>query len=112
MTPRGMFRHQFAVQNYATTVDSYGQATKTWTTAATVLGHIETADPSQLETVDVARGEITYRIALPYVDGVTTKSRLLLQETGKDDRVLELMGVNDVGLRRIELNIEAREVIA
>jgi hypothetical protein len=42
---------------------------------------------------------------------VTTKSRLLLQETGKSDRVLEVMGVNDVGLRRIELNIEAREII-
>jgi head-tail adaptor len=111
MTPRGMFRHQFAVQNYATSVDSYGQGTKTWTTAATVLGHIETANPSQLETVDVARGEITYRIVLPWVAGVTTASRLLLQETGQAARTLEVLGVADLDLRRMELEIEAREVI-
>jgi head-tail adaptor len=83
MTPRGMFRHQMVVQNYSTTVDAYGQATKTWTTAALVVGFIENADGRSLNTVDVTRGQSAYRIVIPWIDGVTIKSRVLLRETGK-----------------------------
>jgi SPP1 family predicted phage head-tail adaptor len=112
MTPRGMFRHEMAVQNYSTAIDSYGQATKTWTTLATVLGFIENADGRSLETVDVTRGQSAYRIVIPWIDSVTIKSRVLLRETGKADRTLELTGVVDPDLRRMELHLEALEVTA
>lgn len=111
MTPRGMYRHEFAVQNYTSSVDTYGQATKTWSTLATVLGHIESADGGQLDAVDVTRGKVAYRVALPWIDGVTTKSRLLLRETGKTDRTLEIVGVVDPDLRRMSLEVEATEAI-
>jgi len=112
MTPRGMFRHEMAVQNYSTTIDSYGQGTKTWATAATVLGYIENADGRTIDSVDVMRGQSAYRIVIPWIDSVTIKSRILLKETGKTDRTLELTGVVDPDLRRMELHIEALEVTA
>lgn len=112
MTPRGMFRHEMAVQNYSTTIDSYGQGTKTWTTATTVLGYIENADGRSIDSVDVNRGQSAYRIVIPWIDSVTIKSRILLKETGKSDRTLELTGVVDPDLRRMELHIEALEVTA
>jgi SPP1 family predicted phage head-tail adaptor len=112
MTPRGMFRHEMAVQNYTTTVDSYGQGTKTWTTAATVLGYIENADGRSVDAVDVTQGQTAYRIVIPWIDSVTIKSRILLRETGKTDRTLELTGVVDPDLRRMELHLEALEVTA
>lgn len=43
---------------------------------------------------------------------MTIKSRILLRETGKTDRTLELTGVVDPDLRRMELHIEALEVTA
>jgi len=112
MTPRGMFRHEMAVQNYTTTVDSYGQGTKSWSTAATVLGYIESADGRSVDAVDVTQGQTAYRIVIPWIDSVTIKSRILLRETGKTDRTLELTGVVDPDLRRMELHIEALEVTA
>jgi head-tail adaptor len=112
MVPRGMFRHEMAVQNYTVSVDTYGQGTKTWSTAATVLGHIESADGGPLDSVEVSRGRVAYRIALPWIDGVTTKSRILLRETGKTDRVLEITGVVDPNLRRMYLEIEATEAVS
>jgi head-tail adaptor len=112
MTPRGMFRHQMAVQNYGVTLDQYGQASKTWSTTVTVLGHVETADGRTIESVDVTRGQTSYRLVLPWVESVTIKSRILLQETGKADRTLEITGVVDPDLRRHELHIEALEVTA
>ena len=66
MTPRGMFRHEMAVQNYSMSVDSYGQGTKTWSTLATVLGYIENADGSSIQSVDVTRGQSAYRIVIPW----------------------------------------------
>lgn len=112
MTPRGMFRHQMAVQNYTMTVDSYGQGTKTWTTLATVLGYIESADGRTLDSVDVIRGQNAYRVVIPWLESVTIKSRILLTEDGKGDRVLELVGVVDPDLRRMELHIDALEITA
>jgi head-tail adaptor len=107
-----MFRHEMAVQNYSTTIDSYGQGTKTWSTAVTVLGYIETADGRTIDSVDVNRGQSAYRIVIPWIDSVTIKSRILLRETGKADRTLELTGVVDPDLQRMELHIEALEVTA
>ena len=112
MTPRGMFRHEMAVQNYGFTLDQYGQATKTWSTATTVLGHIETADGRTIESVDVTRGQTAYRLILPWIDSLTIKSRILLRETGKSDRVLEITGAVDPDLRRHELHVEALEITA
>lgn len=112
MTPRGMFRHEMAVQNYTMSVDSYGQGTKTWATLATVLGYIENADGRSIESVDVTRGQSAYRIVIPWIDLVTIKSRILLRETGKSDRTLEVTGVVDPDLKRMELHIEALEVTA
>jgi len=112
MTPRGMFRHEMAVQNYTVSVDTFGQGTKTWSTFATVLGYIESTDGRSIDSVDVTRGQSAYRIVLPWVDAVTIKSRILLRETGKADRTLHITGVVDPDLRRIELHIEALEVTA
>jgi len=112
MTPRGMFRHQMAVQNYAVAIDSFGQATKTWSTDVTLLGHIASADGRSIDTVDVTRGQSSFRIVLPYLDSVTTRSRILLQESGEADRTLEITGVVDPDLSRMELHIDALEVTA
>ncbi len=112
MIPRGMFRHEMAVQNYTASVDTYGQATKTWSTVATVLGHIESADGRSIDSVDINRGQTAWRLVLPWIDSVTVKSRILLRETGKADRVLEVTGVLDPTLGRMELHCEALEVTA
>ncbi len=112
MTPRGMFRHEMAVQNYSVSVDSYGQGTKTWATLTTVLGYIENVDGRSIDSVEVTSGQSAYRIVIPWIDSVTVKSRILLRETGKTDRTLELTGVVDPDLRRMELHIEALEVTA
>jgi len=107
-----MFRHEMAVQNYTVSVDAYGQGTKTWSTLSTVLGYIENADGRSIDSVDISRGQSSYRIVIPWLDSVTTKSRILLKETGKSNRTLEITGVADPDLRRMELHIEALEVTA
>jgi head-tail adaptor len=113
MVPRGMFRHEMAVQNYTVaSVDAYGQDVKTWNTAATVLGYIESADGRSIDSVDINRGQTAWRLILPWIDSVTVKSRILLRETGKSDRVLQVTGVLDPTLRRMELHCEALEVTA
>ena len=65
-----------------------------------------------IDAVDVTQGQTAYRIVIPWIDSVTIKSRILLRETGKTDRTLELTGVVDPDLRRMELHIEALEVTA
>lgn len=114
MIPRGMFRHNLHVQNYSASVDDYGQPTKTWSlvTNGAVMGHIESADGNQIDALDVARGQVRYRVVIPYVANVTTKSRLLLKETGKADRVLQVVGVVDTGLRRAQLELDCLETVA
>ncbi len=114
MIPRGMFRHHFHVQNYTASVDDYGQPTKSWAlvTNGGVTGHIESADGSQIDALDVARGQVRYRIVLPFVANLTTKSRLLLKEAGKADRVFQVVGVVDTGLRRMQLELDCLETVA
>jgi head-tail adaptor len=109
-----MFRHHFHVQNYTASVDDYGQPTKSWSTLThgQLTGHIESADGSQIDAVDVARGQIRYRVVIPHIGNVTTKSRLLLKEAGKADRIFQVVGVVDTGLRRMQLELDCLETVA
>jgi SPP1 family predicted phage head-tail adaptor len=104
----GRLRHRVAVQRATDGTDAYGDATPTWTTLATVWASVEPLTGREYFSAAHLQAEVTTRIVLRPIDGVTLtpKDRVLYGA-----RSFDILQVSDVGERGRELQIMAREII-
>lgn len=94
MIPAGRMRHRVAVQSPATTVDSYGQPTLTWSTVSTVWAELVGRGGGTQAIVNKGQVTLGHTVRIRYCAAFSTMDetwRLLL-----GSRVLEISSVNNV----------------
>jgi SPP1 family predicted phage head-tail adaptor len=89
-----------------TETNTYGDVVKSWTDERTVWCEIVTTGGGEFYAAQKLNAETTVLFKTRYFRGLTTKHRI--KYCG---RVYEILSVNDVGERRRELHISAKEVV-
>jgi len=69
-------RHTVTIEQKSTGRDSYGQPTTTWTTFATVRAAVEPLRGREFFSADQFNSEVTARIRIRYLSGVTAAMRV------------------------------------
>lgn len=72
----GRLRHRVVIEQSTLTADALGQAVEAWTTYATMWAEIKPLKGRQLEAAQAANSEVTARVTMRYVSGVSPKWRL------------------------------------
>lgn len=99
------YRHHGKIEQLGTTLTSRGQRVDTWTEVCkTYYGRQDAAAGEVLRGRQVA-AESTHRLTMHWIDGVTTKMRLV-----DGDRTFEFVAVRDVFDNQRTLEIDAREI--
>lgn len=70
-------RHRVEIQSVAETRDSYGQPIQTWSKFATVWAALEPLRGREFFSAEQFQSKLTTRIRIRYLDGVTTKMRIV-----------------------------------
>lgn len=70
------YRHRVVIQEAQEAADSYGQAVVTWTTFATVWASVEPLQGREFFNAEQQQAEVTTRIRIRYLAGVTAKMRV------------------------------------
>lgn len=104
----GHLRHRIVIQQSIITRDSYGQPVASWVSVATVWAAIEPLSGRELIAAQAVQSEITTRISLRYLPGITSAMRVVhgtriyniktLLNLDERNRELQLMcseGLND-----------------
>ena len=77
MTTRaGIYRHKITIQERTDVTDSFGQPQPTWSTFKTWFAAVEPLNGRELFTANQFESEVTTRIRMRYLTGVTTKMRI------------------------------------
>lgn len=89
----GELRHRVAIQAKASTYDSRGQNSASWSTSTTVWAQIETLTGKELEQARKNYADATHRVTMRYLSAatLTTKNRLLF-----GSRALNIGSINKV----------------
>lgn len=73
----GALRHQITIQSATETQNAFGEPAKTWATFATVWAAIEPISGREFYQNRQIGGEISHRVEMRYLSGVTPKMRIL-----------------------------------
>jgi SPP1 family predicted phage head-tail adaptor len=73
----GSLRHRITIQSVTETKDTFGGVTEAWGTHAAVWASIEPLSGRELLQAQQVQADITHRVRMRYVAGVTTKMRVL-----------------------------------
>lgn len=79
----GSLRNVFEVQRRDETVTTTGSSLPSWTTVTTRRGSIETLSARELIAAGQAQMRATMKIRLRWVDGLTSKYRLVQSRNGR-----------------------------
>ena len=93
----GRLRYKVTIQEVAETTDSYGSFTESWTTYGTVWAEIDPPKGREYFAAGQKQAEVTTRIRIRYLSGVTPKMRVLF-----GSRILKINSVIDTDERNIE----------
>ena len=104
----GRYRHKVTIQQPTETVDAAGQAVKSWSTFAQPYASIEPLRGREYFSAERFESEITVRIRLQYLSGVTSKMRVSFDsrtyniesvidpmERGREMQLMCSQGLND-----------------
>ena len=109
MTTRGgQYRHYITIQQRVDAVDGFGQPQPTWSTFAQVFAAVEPLNGREFFAANQFETEVTVRIKIRYLSGVTTKMRVnwsgkvydikSIINISERDKIMQLMcreGTND-----------------
>lgn len=101
----GKLRHNVELQSSTSTVDTYGQKTKTWHPYAIVWAEIVPLAGRELEHAKQVSAETNHRIRIRYRSDVAAVDRVKW-----DNRIFEITAVLDADHRKTELTLMASEV--
>lgn len=77
MIQAGKLRHKVTIQTPTETQDEYGQPVQTWATFAEVFASVEPIRGREFFAAQQIQSDVTTRIRIRYLSGVTTKMRVV-----------------------------------
>lgn len=93
----GRLRNKVAIQKVTETVDSFGSFTESWSTYSTVWAEIDPPKGREYFAAGQKQAEITTRIRIRYLSGITPKMRVLF-----GSRIFKINSIVDPDERHIE----------
>jgi len=100
----GIYRHKITIQQPTESVDAFGQAIKSWSTYAQPFAAVEPLRGREYFASQQFNAEITTRIRLRYLSGVTPKMRVSF-----DGRIYNIQSIIDVSERNRETHLMCSE---
>ena len=107
MVRAGRLKHRVSIQTQSTTLDSYGEATGSWTTDDTVWAAVEPVNGSEKDIGEGMASVVSHRVILRYFSGLTSKSRLLF-----GSRVLGIESIINHEERNEYMKLLCKEVVS
>ena len=98
-------RHQGTIQTLGETLTSRGQREQTWSNWIEVYYSKRDVSGGEIVRGRQVAAESTHRLSMRFLDGVTTKMRLV-----DGDHTYEFIAIRDPYDNRRELEIDAREI--
>ena len=102
----GTLRHKVVIQQNTPTRDSYGAEVDNWIDYATVWASIEPARGREFWESQQVNAEITGKITIRYLAGITPKMRVK-----HGDRIFHIISVINTEERNRELQLMVKEKI-
>jgi SPP1 family predicted phage head-tail adaptor len=102
----GQLRERITVQTPTETITASGEASVTWTTLATRWAEVVPLAGRELFTARQVQPEVTHRVRLRRLAGITTKMQLLYR-----GRILKILSAIDVGERRVSCELMCKEAV-
>lgn len=102
----GKFRHRITIQQTANVQDSDGSVVEDWSVHAIAHASIEPISGREYFAAQSTQAEVTHRINMRYLAGVTPKMRVVF-----GSRVFEILSVINVDERNRGLQLMCRESI-
>jgi SPP1 family predicted phage head-tail adaptor len=102
----GKLRHRITVEETTETQEADGSVIENWSAFATAQGSIEPISGREYFAAQTTQAEVTHRISLRYLTGVTPKMRVKY-----GSRIFDILSVINVDERNRELQLMCRESI-
>jgi SPP1 family predicted phage head-tail adaptor len=102
----GKLRHRIAIEQVTETQDTDGAVIETWSVFAVAQASIEPISGREYIAAQSTQAEVTHRIRLRYLSGVTPKMRV-----NCNSRIFDILSAINVGERNRELQLMCRENI-
>jgi SPP1 family predicted phage head-tail adaptor len=102
----GKLRHRITIEQVTETQDIDGSVIETWTTFATAQASIEPVSGREYFAAQSTQAEVTHRIRLRYLSGVTPKMRV-----NYNSRIFDILSVININERNRELQLMCRESV-
>jgi SPP1 family predicted phage head-tail adaptor len=102
----GKLRHRIAIERVAETQDSDGSVLESWSAYATAQASIEPISGREYFAAQTTQADVTHRISLRYLAGITPKMRVKFEF-----RIFDILSVININERNRELQLMCRESI-
>jgi SPP1 family predicted phage head-tail adaptor len=102
----GKLRHRITIEQVTETQDTDGSVVETWAVFATIQASIEPISGREYFAAQSTQADVTHRIRLRYLSGVTPKMRV-----NYSSRIFDILSVINVNERNRELQLMCRESI-
>ncbi|MDV2503085.1 MAG: phage head closure protein [bacterium] len=106
----GKLRHKVVIEKLAESADGAGGVISTWSTHATRRASIEPLSGREFFAAQQIASEVSIRVRLRYVSGVTPKMRVSYTDPDDGVRLLEILNVLDQNEIRRETILMCKEV--
>lgn len=104
MPRNGAYRHKITIQTPTETLDGFGQAVKSWSTFATPFASVEPLQGREYFSSSQFQAEVTTRVRLHYLSGVTAKMRV-----SWDGRIYNIQSIINPAERNREMQLMCSE---
>jgi SPP1 family predicted phage head-tail adaptor len=102
----GKLRHSITLEQVAETQDPDGSVIETWSSFANAQASIEPISGREYFAAQTTQAEVTHRISLRYLTGVTPKMRVKY-----GSRIFDILLVINTRERSVELQLMCREAV-
>jgi SPP1 family predicted phage head-tail adaptor len=102
----GRLRHRIAIEQVAETQDPDGSVIESWSTYAIAQASIEPISGREYFAAQTTQADVTHRISLRYLTGVTPKMRVKY-----GSRIFDILSVINTRERSVELQLMCREFV-
>ena len=106
----GRLRHRLQVQARSEAADSFGEPLSTCLDSAQLWAAVIPLSGDELVEAQRVIAETTHRIETRWGAPVTARSRLIYRQTGRAERVFEVLAAVNVEERNRELHLMCREM--
>lgn len=102
----GELRHKVKLQEYTILQNTYGEATKVWTTYATVWARIQPLKGNEALLAQQIKAELSHRLTIRYNSSVKAKHRVKFNE-----RIFDVNSVRNLDERNVEQELMVKEAV-